>query len=110
MDDDPIEISESILACLLSEIVMLREYVSARDWHTYIQTLSLRRQEIVSLIRDQHYVSFDFLARNFRGIPHRTLHHDLSRLMKQGYVKKVGSTRGALYTLSVPPHTTRTEG
>lgn len=57
-----------------------------------------RRQEILSVIRDHHIVTFDFLARRFRGVPRRTLHHDLSRLVNGGYVHKLGKTRGARYT------------
>ena len=58
---------------------------------------SPRRQEIISMIRDHRQVSFDFLARNFRGVKVRTLHYDLQQLVKAGFIRKLGSTRGVLY-------------
>jgi len=64
-----------------------------------IQALSLRRQEIVCTIRDHKVVSFDFLIRNFRGVPVSTLHYDLLQLQKMGYIQKMGATRGASYTV-----------
>jgi len=59
-----------------------------------------RRAEILDVIRDHNMVSFDFLARRFRAITPSTLHYDLKQLTKQGYIKKLGSTRGAVYTRS----------
>lgn len=59
--------------------------------------LSPKRQEIVKLIIDHKMVSFDFLARNFRGVKTRTLHYDLFQLCKGGFIRKLGSTRGVLY-------------
>lgn len=58
-----------------------------------------RRGEIMRLIEDHKFVTFDFLSRRFRGVPVRTLHFDLQQLVKAGLVQKVGSTRGASYTL-----------
>jgi Fic family protein len=57
-----------------------------------------RRAEIMEILHDHRTVSFDFLARRFRKIPTRTLHYDLEQLVKAGLVKKLGSTRGAVYT------------
>ncbi len=59
-----------------------------------------RRAEILDIIRDHHMVSFDFLARRFRAVAPSTLHYDLKQLIKKEYIKKLGSTRGAVYTLS----------
>lgn len=56
-----------------------------------------RRAEIVAIIRDHKSVSFDFLIRRFRSVPVRTLHYDLSQLIKAGYIRKRGATRGAMY-------------
>jgi Fic family protein len=58
-----------------------------------------RRGEIMRLIEDHKFVTFDFLARRFRAVPVRTLHNDLSQLTKAGLVQKMGSTRGVSYTL-----------
>ncbi len=53
-------------------------------------TLSLlpRRAELVAIIRDHRSISFDFLIRRFRSVPKRTLHYDLSQLIKAGYIRK----------------------
>ena len=59
-----------------------------------------RRQEILDTIRDHSMVSFDMLWRRFVKIPKSTLHNDLKQLMKTGYIKKLGTTRGVVYTLT----------
>lgn len=56
-----------------------------------------RRTEILGVIRDHRMVSFDFIIRRFRAVPASTLHYDLRQLVREGYVKKLGSTRGAVY-------------
>lgn len=58
-----------------------------------------RRAELLDIISDHHAVSFDFLTRRFRAIPTSTLHYDLAQLVKSGYITKLGSTRGTLYTI-----------
>lgn len=59
-----------------------------------------RRAEIVDIIRDHNMVSFDFLARRFVAVPKSTLHFDIKQLMKGNYIKKLGTTRGVVYTLA----------
>lgn len=59
-----------------------------------------RHQEIVEVIRDHPFCSFDFLHRRFFAVPVSTLHYDLQKLQKQKLVERVGVSRGALYTLS----------
>ncbi len=61
-------------------------------------TLLLRRKEIYQVIRDHKIVSFDYIRRNFISTPERTLHYDLQQLAKKGFIKKLGVTRGALYS------------
>lgn len=61
--------------------------------------LAPRRAEIMRLIEDHKIVTFDFLSRRFRAVPVRTLHYDLSQLIKAGLVQKMGATRGVSYTL-----------
>lgn len=60
-------------------------------------TLLPRRQEILFLIREQKLVSFDFVKRRFRKVPDSSLHYDLRALLRLKYIKKLGTTRGALY-------------
>ena len=56
-----------------------------------------RRKEILSIISDHPHCSFDSLRRRFMAVNEKTLHYDLTRLIKEGFVQKIGSTRGALY-------------
>lgn len=89
---------EFFLTSLVSQVRLT--LASIRDVQpNRLNNLLPRRAEIVEIIRDHTMVSFDFLARRFRRIPARTLHHDLAQLVKVGYVKKLGATRGAQYVL-----------
>ncbi len=56
-----------------------------------------RRKEILAIIRDHPMCSFDQVRRRFLAVNPKTLHYDLAQLIKTGYVKKIGATRGALY-------------
>ncbi len=60
--------------------------------------LAPRRREILDIIRDHKTVSLDFLSRRFLKIDQRLLRYDLKALMNEGYVSKIGKTRGALYS------------
>lgn len=60
-------------------------------------TLLPRRKELVLLIREHQMLSLDMIKRRFFKIPERTLRYDLKQLEKQGYIVKVGTTRGAMY-------------
>ncbi|MCX6816803.1 MAG: Fic family protein [Candidatus Beckwithbacteria bacterium] len=62
-------------------------------------TLPLRRQEILNILKDHPYASFDFIQRRFLSINPKTLHYDLKKLQEQKLVIKIGSTRGAVYQL-----------
>lgn len=60
-------------------------------------TLPLRRQEILNVLKDHPYASFDLLQRRFLSVNSKTLHYDLKKLLEQNLVIKVGATRGAVY-------------
>lgn len=76
------------------EIVLLK-----RDNFTRLDFLLPRRKEIVEIITDQRIVSFDFLHRRFLRISPRQLAYDLEALIKDGFIQKIGKTRGALYSV-----------
>lgn len=59
--------------------------------------LPLRRQEIINVIKDHPYASFDLIKRRFLSVNPKTLHYDLKKLLEQKLVIKVGTTRGAVY-------------
>lgn len=58
-----------------------------------------RRREILEIIKDHQTVSFDFLKRRFEAIPSSNLHYDLQKLLKGNFIKKLGTTRGVVYTV-----------
>jgi Fic family protein len=62
-----------------------------------LDLLPPRRRELVQIIRDHQMVSLDFLHRRFLEIAPRLLRYDLFQLAKDGHIKKLGRTRGALY-------------
>ena len=57
-----------------------------------------RRREILEIVRDHEMVTFDFIRRRFVRIPESTLHYDIMMLIRGGFIKKLGSTRGVVYT------------
>lgn len=87
------------IEALLKELEQLRDDYQAETRRQQIRALSPRRQELIHTISEHNEASFDFLARNFRGVPISTLHYDLLQLQKKGYIIKRGSTRGVSYTV-----------
>lgn len=64
-----------------------------------LDLLPPRRREIVEIIRDHKMISLDFLHRRFMRISPRLLSYDLKCLTDQGFISKIGKTRGALYAV-----------
>ncbi len=96
---DVTEFVEFYLTALLSQAkVSLKAVNEAPKPDKYAHLLP-RRAEIMHLIEDHKVVTFDFLSRRFRAVPVRTLHNDLSQLVKGGQVQKMGSTRGVSYSI-----------
>lgn len=62
-----------------------------------IDLLPPRRKEIINIIKDHPYCSFDLLVRRFLKVNQKTLHYDLKKLVDEGYVNKIGKTRGVVY-------------
>jgi Fic family protein len=58
-----------------------------------------RRQEILQIIREQRLCSFDQIKRRFTKIPDSSLHYDIQVLIRKAFVKKLGSTRGVVYSV-----------
>jgi Fic family protein len=61
--------------------------------------ISPRRQEILSILQDHPFASFDLIHRRFPALNPKTLHYDLGWLIKHGFIQKAGTTRGATYIL-----------
>ncbi|PIR79853.1 MAG: hypothetical protein COU25_03195 [Candidatus Levybacteria bacterium CG10_big_fil_rev_8_21_14_0_10_35_13] len=56
-----------------------------------------RRKEILDLIRDHKFMSLDVLRRRFSKVSPRMIRYDLKKLEEEGFIIKIGSTRGAVY-------------
>lgn len=56
-----------------------------------------RRREILNIIADHPLCTFDMIRRRFISVNEKTLHYDIGKLQKDGFIQKVGTTRGALY-------------
>jgi Fic family protein len=63
------------------------------------QHLLPRRQEILRIIEDHPYISFDSIARRFPTLSRRTIAYDVAQLVKLKLVIKHGQTRGVVYSL-----------
>lgn len=56
-----------------------------------------RRREILEIVRDHPFCSFDFISRRFLSVNPKTLHYDLQQLQKGDFIQRVGKTRGSIY-------------
>jgi len=98
--DDATEFIEFMLQILLEESQRLKNQISSLSPPTDEDFLLPRRREILEIIRDHQTVSFDQIQRRFLKIPARTLRYDIKQLEKQGFIRKIGTTRGALYQIT----------
>jgi len=90
---------EFFLEALLSQAQLSLEEVKNPE-EKVVPNLSPRRMELMAMIKDHPMTSFDAIRRRFLAVSVRTLHYDLFMLTRRGFIKKIGSTRGALYTLA----------
>jgi Fic family protein len=63
-----------------------------------------RQEEIYNLIQDHSTLSFDSIRRRFLKVPERTLRYDLKKLQDEGYVIKIGKTKGSWYKINNQRH------
>lgn len=56
-----------------------------------------RQEEILNIIKDHGFVSFDIIRRRFLKVPERTLRYDIKKLLDMGIVVKTGKTKGSYY-------------
>lgn len=88
---------EYFLEALTSQAEMTIDQLSNVGEAESSVILPPRRQEIIQVIRDHPYSSLDTIHRRFININIKTLSYDIAQLTKLKYIKKVGSTRGAVY-------------
>lgn len=58
-----------------------------------------RRKEILDIIRDHGVISLDSIRRRFLKVTPRMIRYDLKKLEEQGFIIKLGTTRGAMYRI-----------
>lgn len=73
------------------ELVLKKQKIESYD------ALLPRRSEILQLINDQKIINFDSIKRRFKNVNERTLRYDLMKLAKEGFIQKLGTTRGVYY-------------
>ncbi|HSW87898.1 MAG TPA: Fic family protein [Candidatus Saccharimonadales bacterium] len=97
--NDATEFIEFMLEILLEESENLKRRINLYTNPAEEDYLLPRRREILDIIKDQTIVSLNQIQRRFLKVPARTLRYDLSQLEKQGFIRKIGTTRGAMYTV-----------
>lgn len=100
--DNGLKKTEDYLKFMLSAIYeesknLLSQIEKEKSKEEDLYLLPPRQEEIVRIIRDHVFVSFDFLQRRFIKVPGRTLRYDLKKLQEKGLIVKSGRTRGSLY-------------
>ncbi len=90
---------EFFLSALISQLK--KDAVILNQTRTELPEDSLlpRRREILEIIRDHPHCTFDFLQRRFTAVNSKTLHYDLSQMMKKSFIKKLGATKGVVYEI-----------
>ncbi len=92
------EFVEFFLTAIAVSAENIIEKLRNKKEETIEDTLLPRRAEILYVIRDHEIISFDQIRRRFLKVSERALHNDLVALVKVGLIKKLGATRGAMYS------------
>lgn len=95
--NNAIEFIEFMLDILYEASEQLKNTLSSYENPLAEDFLFPRRKEILQIIREQTIVSFETIQRRFLKIPSRTLRYDIKQLEKEGFIKKIGTTRGTMY-------------
>jgi predicted HTH transcriptional regulator len=74
-------------------LLLEKKTVSREDY------LLPRRAEILRITKDQTLISMDQLKRRFVKVNERTLRFDVKRLVEDGFLVKLGTTRGVYYKI-----------
>lgn len=96
-ENNATELIEFMLGVMYEESERLKTQVVMSENPKEEDFLLPRRKEILSIIKDQPMVSFDQIQRRFMKVPSRTVRYDIQQLEKKGFIRKIGTTRGAMY-------------
>jgi Fic family protein len=91
------EFVEFFLESLVNQANAFLEKLKSQPEELPEDTLPPRRREILEIISDHPFCSFDFISRRFLSVNPKTLHYDLQQLQKSGFVQRLGKTRGSTY-------------
>ena len=96
------EFTVFFIEAIITQANQTLEEIKNPDLETPEGKLLPRRREVFETIKDHPESTFDFLHRRFIGLNSLVLHRDLQHLQKIGLIKKLGSTRGAVYVAVSP--------
>ena len=88
---------EFLLEILLIQIEKIFDKVYKKELNPE-DLLLPRRKEILQIIKDHKIVSLDSLKRRFNNVSPRMIRFDLKKLEEAGFIIKLGTTRGAMYS------------
>jgi len=91
------EFIEFFLESLVNQANVFLENLKYQTQELPEDALLPRRREILEIVRDHPFCSFDFISRRFLAVNPKTLHYDLQQLQKSGFIQRVGKTRGSTY-------------
>ena len=94
---DATKLVEFFLTALVTQAKLVLKKLHLKQKLVPEDELLPRRREILEIIQDHPYCSFDFIRRRFLAINPKTLHYDLKQLQNQGFIRKLGVTRGSVY-------------
>lgn len=102
--DNGLKRSEDYLVFMLESVYeesknLLREIEAEKNKAEDLYLLPPRQEEIVRIVREHVFTSFDFLRRRFKEVPERTLRYDLKKLQEKGFLIKTGITKGSFYKI-----------
>lgn len=94
---DVTEFVEFYLESFVKQAKEVLKAVTNSGVPTALDLLPPRRKEIVKIIKDHPYASFEFLSRRFAKVNPKTLHYDIKKLIDGGFISKIGKTNGVTY-------------
>lgn len=94
--NDATSFIEFMLEIINDQAKMILDEVSTKK-QTSDDLLLPRRKEILDVIRDHGVMSLDSIRRRFLKVTSRMIRYDLKKLEEQGFIVKLGTTRGAMY-------------
>lgn len=94
---DASEFIEFFLESLVVQANVFLEKLEHQTQESPEDILLPRRREILEIIKDHPFCSFDFISRRFLSVNPKTLHYDLQQLQKSGFIQRIGKTKGSTH-------------